>query len=159
MSKDLILIPYSDAHQEAFKRLNQAWIDRYFTMEEMDHRALDHPRETIIDQGGYIGLALLGDEVVGVCALVPCPLEGYELELAKMGVVENLRGKGIGRALGQHMIQRAREMGAKKVFLESNRVLKPALSLYHSLGFVEVFGHPSPYRRSNIQMELLLSKK
>src|SRR5690606_39452497 len=102
---------------------------------------------------------LLGDEVVGVCALIPCHLDGYEFELAKMGVQENLRGIGIGKALAIHTVEKARALGAKKLFLESNRLLQPALSLYRKIGFVEVSGVPSPYERSDIQMELDLDRK
>jgi len=154
MSKILSIIPYSDEHQTAFKSLNEAWIDQYFKMEEMDHRSLGNPKQYILEPGGYIAVALNGDEVVGVCALVPCHKEGYDFELAKMGVLENQRGLGIGKALAIHIIEKARAMGAKKLFLESNRILQPALSLYRKLGFVEVNGVPSPYERSDIQMEL-----
>jgi len=127
-------------------------------MEEMDHRSLGNPKQYILDPGGYIAVALLGDEVVGVCALIPCHLDGYEFELAKMGVQENLRGIGIGKALAIHTVEKARALGAKKLFLESNRLLQPALSLYRKIGFVEVSGVPSPYERSDIQMELDLLK-
>ncbi len=154
MSKNLIVVPYSNAHKNAFKSLNEAWIVQYFKMEEMDHRSLGNPQEYILDPGGYIAVALLDGEAVGVCALIPCHLEGYDFELAKMGVRENLRGMGIGKTLVLHIIEKARSLGAKKLFLESNRVLGPALSLYRRLGFVEVDGMPSPYRRSDIQMEL-----
>lgn len=154
MSKSHNIVPYSDEHQSAFKSLNEAWIGKYFKMEEMDHRSLGNPKEYILDSGGYIAVALLEEEVVGVCALIPCPLEGYDLELAKMGVKENLQGMGIGKALAVHIVEKARAMGAKKLFLESNRLLRPAISLYRKLGFVEVNGVPSPYERSDIQMEL-----
>jgi len=52
--------------------------------------------------------------------------------------------------------EKAKALGAKKLFLESNRILTPALSLYQKLGFVEMVGATSPYERSDIQMELIL---
>ncbi|MGY0040069.1 GNAT family N-acetyltransferase [Pedobacter sp. NJ-S-72] len=54
--------------------------------------------------------------------------------------------------------QKAKELGAKKIYLESNTILKPAINLYHKLGFVKVAGRITPYERCNIQMELKLSK-
>lgn len=81
---------------------------------------------------------------------------GCRFELAKMGVDPAYQGRGIGKALGRAALDKARLLGARKVFLESNRVLKPALALYHSLGFREVVGSPSPYQRSDIQMEVEL---
>jgi hypothetical protein len=47
-------------------------------------------------------------------------------------------------------------MGAKKIYLESNTILKPAINLYHKMGFQKVSGLATPYKRCNIQMELVL---
>ncbi|KAB5492066.1 MULTISPECIES: GNAT family N-acetyltransferase [Flagellimonas] len=150
----LSIVPYSDIHKDAFKALNEAWITKYFKMEKMDYASLDHPKEYILDKGGYIAVAVLDSQAVGVCALIPSQKEGYDFELAKMGVSEHVQGMGIGKLLGQHIIEKATEMGAKKLYLESNRVLGPALSLYQKLGFKEMVGATSPYERSDIQMEL-----
>lgn len=158
MNQETRIISYSDIYATAFKALNEEWITQYFEMEEMDYKSLDHPKEYILDKGGYIAVALLNNEPVGVCALVPCAYEGYDLELVKMGVSPKAQGKGIGKLLGLHIIEKAKEMGAHAIFLESNRVLAPAISLYKKLGFQEVFGIKSPYARSDIKMELLLSK-
>ncbi len=158
MSQKIAIVPYSDRYATAFKALNEEWITKYFVMEEMDYKSLDHPNEYILDKGGYIAVALLNQEPVGVCALVPCAYEGYDLELVKMGVSPKVQGMGIGKLLGQHIIEKAWEMGAKAIFLESNRVLAPAISLYKKLGFQEVYGIPSPYARSDIKMELLVAE-
>ena len=58
--------------------------------------------------------------------------------------------------IGQATIEKAKEIGAKKVYLETNSVLKPAISLYYKLGFKDVEGYDSPYNRCNVQMELPL---
>ncbi|MFD2098194.1 GNAT family N-acetyltransferase [Flagellimonas iocasae] len=156
MESSVTIVPYTDIYAPVFKSLNEEWISRYFKMEEMDHISLNHPKEYILDKGGYIGVALLDEKAVGVCALIPSQHESYDFELAKMGVSPKAQGKGIGKLLGQHMLEKAKSMGAKKLYLESNRILKPALSLYEKLGFKEVVGATSPYERSDIQMELLL---
>lgn len=125
-------------------------------MEAMDHRYLDHPRENILNKGGYIAVALLNDEPVGVCALVKMEGHIYDYELAKMGVSPSAQGKGIGFLLGKAIVDKARELKARNVFIESNTVLGPAINLYKKLGFVQVKGIETPYERSNIQMELRL---
>jgi DNA-binding MarR family transcriptional regulator/GNAT superfamily N-acetyltransferase len=153
-SQKVTLVPYEDKYKVHFKRLNEEWIRKYFKMEEMDHKALDHPKEYILDKGGYIVMALLNKEVVGTCALIKSDHPEYSYELAKMGVSPTAQGKGIGWLLGCDIIQMARSLGAKKIFLESNTVLKPAIALYRKLGFKKVAGRPTPYERSNIQMEL-----
>jgi len=80
----------------------------------------------------------------------------YDFELAKMAISSELQGKGIGWVLGQALVQAARELGARKIYLESNTKLKPALKLYRKLGFREIPVISSPYRRVDIQMELIL---
>lgn len=154
--QQVIIIPYEDSHQGHFKRLNEEWILRYFQLEMLDHKALDHPREYILDKGGHILVALYEGEPVGVCALIKPEHTDYDYELAKMGVSTKMQGRGIGWLLGQAVIEKCRSLGAKKIYLESNTVLIPAISLYRKLGFREVNARPSPYQRSNIQMELRL---
>ncbi len=79
-------------------------------------------------------------------------------ELAKMAVSLVAQGKGTGWLLGQAGIQKAKAHGADRLYLESNTDLKPAIGLYRKLGFHEIYGAVSPYRRCNIQMEMLLIK-
>ena len=84
------------------------------------------------------------------------PDHTYDFELAKMAVSPKFQGKGIGSVLGNAVIDKARDLGAKKIYLESNTVLGPAINLYRKLGFTKVTGVPSPYARCNIQMELAI---
>jgi GNAT superfamily N-acetyltransferase len=152
-SRDVRIVDYEPPHEEAFRRLNEAWITTYFVLEEADRKVLEAPEVQILQKGGHILVALLADRVAGVCALLKMD-DGYEL--AKMAVDHEFQGRGVGLLLGQAAIARARDLGAPRVYLESNTKLKPALALYEKLGFRKVVGRPSPYARSNIQMELKL---
>ncbi|TDJ53445.1 MAG: MarR family transcriptional regulator [Gemmatimonadetes bacterium] len=148
------IVDYSAEHSEAFRDLNLEWIERYFEVEDSDRESLDDPQHTILDPGGAIVMACHHGTVVGTCALIKMDDERYEL--AKMAVSEAARGKGIGWLLGRAIIERARDLGATTVYLESNTMLTPAIALYRKLGFKRVTGPPSPYHRCNIQMELEL---
>ncbi len=148
------IVKYEPKYEKAFKQLNQEWIERYFKMEDSDHKALDHAQEYILNTGGHIFVALDGDEPVGVCALIR--MDDHRFELAKMAVSPNAQGKGIGFLLGNAAIAKARELGATSLYLESNTILEPAIALYHKLGFQEITGYTSPYERCNIQMEMRL---
>jgi GNAT superfamily N-acetyltransferase/DNA-binding MarR family transcriptional regulator len=148
------IIDYTPEFHDDFRRLNIAWIQKYFKLEPADQQALDHPDEKILNRGGHIYLARYKSEIVGTCALLKQSADRYEL--AKMAVAETAQGKGIGWKLGQAAIAKARELGAKTLFLESNTVLQPAIGLYQKLGFRRISGRPSPYERCNIQMELPL---
>jgi len=157
-AKKVKIVPYKEKYRAHFKNLNEEWIRKYFKMEEMDHKALDHPKTYILDNGGHILVALYEGEVVGVCALIKIDQPPYDYELAKMGVSPMAQGKGIGWLLGKAIINKASSLGAKMLYLESNTVLKPAISLYRKLGFCKISGIPTPYKRSNIQMELKLNR-
>lgn len=150
------IVPYKPQYQQSFKALNEEWISTYFEMEEADHKALDDPQGYILDKGGHILVALYEGEPVGVCALLKMKDPEYDFELAKMAVSPKAQGKSIGWLLGTAILKKAKSLGAKKVYLESNTVLKPAISLYHKLGFQKVAGHATPYKRCNIQMEKIV---
>jgi len=156
-SRDVQIVDYKPAYQQAFRQLNEEWISKYFKMEAADHKALDNPQENIIARGGYIMVALYNNEPVGVCALLKMDDPVYEYELAKMAVSPKVQGKSIGWLLGKAAIDKARLLGVKKLYLESNTILQPAINLYHKLGFQKVIGHATPYERCNIQMELVIN--
>lgn len=155
-SRDVQIVDYKPAYLQAFKRLNEEWISKYFKMETADHKALDNPQKNIIAKGGQILVALYNNEPVGVCALIKMDDPVYEYELAKMAVSPTAQGKNIGWLLGKAAIDKARSLGVKKLYLESNTILQPAINLYHKLGFQKVVGHATPYERCNIQMELVI---
>ncbi|WP_437918730.1 bifunctional helix-turn-helix transcriptional regulator/GNAT family N-acetyltransferase [Sphingobacterium sp. LRF_L2] len=157
-SKDVEIVDYEPKYQSTFKSLNEEWISSYFEMEEADYKALDHPEEYILNKGGQILVALYQGEPLGVCALIKMQDKNYDFEMAKMAVSPKAQGKNIGFLLGNAIVNKAKELGASKIYLESNTVLKPAINLYYKLGFQKIVGHTTPYKRCNIQMELNLKK-
>lgn len=155
-SQDVQIVAFEPQYLDAFRSLNTEWISTYFEMEEADYKALDNPDEYILDKGGKIFVALYRNEPVGVCALIKMNDSDYDFEMAKMAVSPKAQGKNIGFLLGQAIVSSARELGAKTIYLESNTMLKPAINLYYKLGFQKVFGLATPYKRCNIQMELIV---
>jgi len=151
--KKVKIITYTSKHQEQFKKLNEEWITHYFKIEEADSVALNNPKEYILDKGGHILVATYNDEPVGVCALLKTDND-CDFELAKMAVSSQIQGIGIGWLLGEAVINKAVSLNAKKIYLESNTILAPAIKLYQKLGFEKVSGYPTPYERCNIQMVL-----
>ncbi|MCF2443672.1 bifunctional helix-turn-helix transcriptional regulator/GNAT family N-acetyltransferase [Dyadobacter sp. CY345] len=155
-SANVEIVNYAPEYQKAFRALNVEWISTYFKMEENDYKSLDNPDGYILSKGGHILVALYNGEPVGVCALIKMDDPEYEFELAKMAVSPKAQGKNVGWLLAQAIIKKAEALGAKKIYLESNTILKPAINLYHKLGFQKVAGRPTPYERANIQMELII---
>ena len=148
------IISFKPSHAVAFKELNEAWISQYFEMEESDRKMLNDPEGYILKQGGAILIALMDGEPVGTCALIR--MKDQTFELAKMAVSPKAQGQKIGWKIGLAAIEKAKELGADIIYLETNSVLKPAINLYRKLGFEDASGYCSPYARCNVQMELKL---
>jgi putative acetyltransferase len=77
------------------------------------------------------------DILLGCAALKELsPIEG---EVKSMRTFGNLRRRGAGRALLDHILGVCRQRGYRELFLETGRhpAFKPALALYRSAGFRE----------------------
>lgn len=151
----LIVRPFRAGDEAAFRDINLEWIERYFAVEAKDRAVLGDPQKYILGPGGAILLACEDDEPVGVVSLIV--IGDGEVELAKMGVRPAAQGKGAGRMLINASIAKAREMGARRIYIETNSVLGPALKLYRDAGFQPLKqAVPSPYARADVQLELFL---
>lgn len=146
------IINYEDRYHSDFKQLNLEWLDKYNLTESHDLMVLNDPKGTILDRGGFIWLAKADDEIVGSAALMK-ETDGT-FELAKMSVAEAWRGKGISKLLIETCINKAREIGAKKLSLFSNHQLQTALKLYEKYGFRHVEVKDTPFKTADVKMEL-----
>ncbi|MDG1123150.1 MAG: GNAT family N-acetyltransferase [Glaciecola sp.] len=154
----LRFITYEQAtpeQQTTFAQFNLAWIEQYFVVEAKDEHSLHHPDTAIIAQGGQVLFGIdVNNQSVIVCALLRQSDDVFEL--SKMGMKQSEKGQGYAEKMVTATLNEARRMGAKMVFLESNRILKNALYIYEKCGFIEVPMLPSPYARADIRMELNL---
>ena len=147
----------STADAEAFRVLNEAWISRFFTLEDEDRKLLGDPLGQIVEPGGAAFVARLGQDgpVIGCFGIAPVAPGVFEL--VKMAVSPEHQGHGTGRALIAVALDRARTLGAHRVVLESNAQLASAVHLYEAFGFRHL-GHdevaPSPYARADVHMAL-----
>lgn len=147
------IIDYKAEHAYHFERLNKAWIENYFWLEERDKWVLENPHGAILSKGGAILMATYDGVVAGTVALKKVTGEVYEF--TKMAVDEAYRRRGIAEALTYASFEKARELGAKKVILYSNRILTPVITMYRKIGFTEVpIEKDIIYERSDIKMEI-----
>lgn len=155
--EELFIRSFQTGDEAVFRTLNEEWIKRYFQVEAKDETMFVDPRKTILEKGGHILLAVAGGESVGCCALLPM-VDG-EFEVAKMAVAPGHQGHGIGRRLLRAVIEEAKRMQTRRLYLETNHTLKPAIRLYESMGFRHIDPSevaPSPYARADVYMELKL---
>jgi GNAT superfamily N-acetyltransferase len=154
---DIRIVSYRRDLAPAFQRLNLAWIERLFVVEDADRKVLGDPERSIITPGGQILFALDGDEAIGTVAMVRYTAARYEL--AKMAVEPSHQGRGIGEMLGATAIAFARDAGAETIFLLTNSSLAGAIRLYERLGFRHgVDPDPPEYARADVYMELPISR-
>jgi len=147
-----VLIEYEPGYAADFKRLNLEWLDKFGLTEPADIAMLDNPQKEILDTGGCLYLAKVGDEIVGSAALI---YEGNgNFELAKMAVAPSFQGRGISKLLIEKCLRQAKLLAAKRVYLVSSSQLKTALLLYHQYGFRHVPLTNSHYHSADVMMEL-----
>ena len=79
--------------------------------------------------------AWVGDEIAGCGGLKT--LDADRGELKSMRVADRFLGKGIGRAILEHLTAEARSRGLKTLWIETGSApaFLPALKLYESAGF------------------------
>ncbi len=82
--------------------------------------------------------------LVGTVGLMP--LDGRRAELRKMYLHASVRGRGLGRRLLEAMLAEASRLGYEEICLQTNSVLKEAVSLYRKYGFEPSQRAPSSAR-------------
>ena len=151
----------SERDAVTFRELNEEWIKRYFVVEDDDRKVLGDPLGQIIQPGGAILFAEVEGRTIGCCALMAQTDDPQTYELAKLAVTAEFQGRQIGRQLMVAAMDKARAMGARRLFLVTNSTLKPARNLYESLNFTYITpaqaGGPAHYERGDTFMELRLA--
>ena len=93
---------------------------------------------------GRLLLADFGGEVAGCVALHKID---DTCEMKRLYVRPQFRGKGLGKALAEHIIHEARAIGYKKLRLDTvEPMMRTAVAMYWQLGFREI----APYRENPI---------
>ncbi len=136
----------------AFAELNIEWIKDLHVVEPSDQYMYDHP-ESYAQNGNSIFAVIIDDQVAGVCALKQD--EENEWELTKMAVSPKFQGRGIGKALMDHVENYAKDkLGKSRIYLISNTINAAAIRLYKRCGWIVIHEGPHPrYARADIAME------
>ncbi len=153
----VIVRTFEPGDEEAFRILNEAWIEKYFHLEEKDRQILNDPYSFILAPGGQIFMAIQNGRAIGCCALLALPDGSWEI--AKMAVAEQERGQGIGRQVLEYVIAYAKDRSIRRLYIETNSSLTNAIHLYESVGFRHIPPERvqrSPYARADVYLEMML---
>jgi GNAT superfamily N-acetyltransferase len=151
MAREFKFITYDPQYKTAYRDLNARWIEKYFVIEPKDVEQLENPEECLAD-GGQVFFITHDGKAVGTCAMYK--MDDGRYELAKMAVDPAFQGRGLSNTLMSESEAWVKAQGGTEVYIRSNTVLTPAITLYRKHGYVEVprEGVDPEYARCNIDM-------
>jgi putative acetyltransferase len=117
--------------QEQNAGLVAAYFDQAAWQAELDTL----PGAYAATEGGALLVAWDHGSALGCVALRP--LDDESCEMKRMYVEDAGRGRGVGRALGEAIVQRARDLDYSAICLDTSVEQHEAIGLYRSLGFEE----------------------
>jgi len=112
-------------------------------------------RQELSNPCSYLWIAKQGDCLIGYAGFW---LILDEAHVTRVTVAEKYRGMGYGRVITEHMLNKAREMGAVLARLEVRETNMPARILYEHLGFVVEGIRPGYYQRTNENAVLMIKR-
>lgn len=93
-----------------------------------------------VQVGGAFWVVEQQGQVVGTAAFYPVNRGIGTVEIRKMYLLPQVRGKGVGRWLLQRLEQEIVAQGFREVWIETASVLKEAVKLYESGGYLLTTG-------------------
>jgi ribosomal protein S18 acetylase RimI-like enzyme len=152
--ENVIVTDFLSQYSNKFYKLNKAWIEESWLLEDSDKKDLLNP-DKIVENGGQVFFALEDKIAIGTVAMIKSSNDRFEL--AKMTVQEDFRGKGIANILMDECLKFAKQNNAREIFLISNDSLIIARNLYDKYGFKEVVLDSQKYERGNVKMILQIT--
>ena len=112
--------------------------------------------ENYVPPHGSLLLAIAEEKAAGCVAMRK--KDEYSCEMKRLFVRPSFRSRGIGRLLAQEVIRCSRQVGYRKMYLDTLISLEGAIALYKSLGFKETEPYYHNPMDGVIYMQLDLAK-
>jgi ribosomal-protein-alanine N-acetyltransferase len=133
-----------------FRPMTWADLDEVFTIECRVYLIDPWSKEQVVSeisgipQTRYYVVAETEGKIIGYGGLFS-PSSGVEADIQTLTVVNELQGRGVGRALLMDLLREAELRDAPAVLLEVRLGNSSAIHLYESCGFVEIARRPNYY--------------
>jgi ribosomal protein S18 acetylase RimI-like enzyme len=135
-----------DAHQGEFAEIGDIRVGAYLAdgFLSPDSRYAPRLRELGADGGGPVLVAVDGGLIIGTAMLQTWPNGGEllrgpdEAEMRALAVRPEARGRGVGRALVDTVIDRAASLGVRQLLLLTQSEMKTAHRIYEQVGFARL---------------------
>ena len=146
------IVPFEPGHADGFRSLvTETLLEFGFEPDPAFDGDLDDPAATY----AALWVAVDGDEVVGSVAL--CDLGGGTVELKRMYLRPDERGRGLGRSLLTLALDWARANDVRIVRLDTSERMVAAQRLYEAYGFERVPGNAPRQGQCRLLYELRLA--
>lgn len=109
-------------------------INKYFDRCEFEEELSNLPGIYGGPEGALL-LAYFGGKAAGCVALKR--LDEETCEMKRMYVDSKVQGKGVGKALGAGIVEKAKDAGYSKMYLDTSINQTEAMTLYRSMGFID----------------------
>ena len=138
---EIIFRPAGNEDREEIKKIVYGVLGEYGLVPEPGGTDIDLEDidKNYLERGGVFEVLEDGEgKILGTVGLYPLDSETPKtVELRKMYFLAELRGRGWGKKTLTRMIERARQLGFRRITLETHSSLKEAIGLYKSFGFAE----------------------
>ncbi|MFB9054290.1 GNAT family N-acetyltransferase [Formosa undariae] len=105
-----------------------------------EDKALDDMSETYNTENSEYFVVDTDEKIIGGAGIGPLKGEDDICELQKMYFLEEARGQGAGKAMMDTCLQKARDLGFKRCYIETLPYMKSAMRLYEKSGFEYIDG-------------------
>lgn len=132
---------------------NDSTFKEYLALQNYDDE-ISNLKEKYGAPKGRLYLASVAGETAGCIGLKP--LDEKRCEMKRLFVKPQFRGRKIAEQLVKTIIEDAKEIGYKEMYLDTLPFLKGAILLYEKLGFIETDCYNNSPIENTIYMKLTL---
>lgn len=130
------------------------WLSVDLSFQRFEEELSSLPEPGYVAPEGTLFLALVDGHPAGCVAVRR--FDNSTCEMKRLFVRDAWKGHGVGRALASRAIVAGREMGYKRMLLDTLAHMRPAIELYTSLGFHPIAAYYDNPITSAVYLSMML---